>query len=660
MRSKTSLFSKQLLKQDLLSTGWIGIVYFAGLIFALPFNILMRESDNQFDYSYEFENLLDSNGEIQLFLHYIIPVALGVFLFRYMQVKNASDFIHSLPLKRGRLFNQHFIAGVFMLIVPLIITAVLLAVMQPVLDLQAVYSQKDIWQWFAASAVFTLLLFSSSVFIAMFTGISAVQGVLTYIFLLFPAGILVLIYSNLNFLLYGFPGNFLNGSKIAQYSPLTDFLEYYNFEFSGWKIGCYIVITLLLYGLALFIYQKRPVEASTQPMVFRQARPIFKYGVTACMMLFGGYYFGETERQYEWIIFGYLLGSLLGYLIAEMVLQKNWRVFGKWKGYAAFILTAVAVFVLLSIDITGYERRVPDSENIESVYFSEDQSYINEENAAELIRKQAIHEQETIENIRKLHEHFVEEPSNILSSKRTGEQRVFISYQLSNGSMVNREYYLDPAKNYETYLKPIYESDEYKEIKNRILTMDAGVVDELGIYNDATRQKTAAVVDPVKVANAIKLLKQDIYDQSYQEMVSPLDTMAYIVVSVGENTTYHLPILRSYERFGQWLKENDLYDKSVIQAEDVSHALILDNRIERTDPYRILMEQQNSDNGLVIEDNQQLQEALESTVADRYQYRINNNGYIVGFYFDNDDYPVIRSFSKDHVPAFVKDYFENQ
>ena len=55
----------------------------------------------------------------------------------------------------------------------------------------------------------------------MMTGISAVQGVLTYIFLLFPAGITFLLLMNLNELLFGFPGRYYLNSNIEKLSPLT-------------------------------------------------------------------------------------------------------------------------------------------------------------------------------------------------------------------------------------------------------------------------------------------------------------------------------------------------------------------------------------------------------------------------------------------------------
>ena len=59
------------------------------------------------------------------------------------------------------------------------------------------------------------------------------------------------------------------------------------------------------------------------------------------MMLFTGLYFSETTGKPRWIFFGYIVGSLLGYYLGEIVLQKTWRIRVNLKGYVAF--TAVII-----------------------------------------------------------------------------------------------------------------------------------------------------------------------------------------------------------------------------------------------------------------------------------------------------------------------------
>ncbi|WP_026571737.1 DUF6449 domain-containing protein [Sediminibacillus terrae] len=654
MQSKTSLFNKQLLKQDLMSAGWIGIVYFAGLFFSLPLNLMMLESDERRNYS--FNSLFDSNAEIQLFLLYIIPVLVAVFLYRYMHVKNAADFIHSLPITRRKIFNHHFLIGIALIVMPLLLIAVTLSLMLPAMDLYMIYTQTDIWEWFGVSVAFSLLLFSAGVLIGMFTGVSAVQGVLTYIFLLFPAGILVLIYSNLDVLLDGFPSSYYQLTNVDLYSPLTDFVDMYDWKFHGWKFSIYMLLSLVFYVLAWFVYHKRPAEASGQPLAFHQVRPIFKYGVTTCMMLFGGFYFDETDNHFGWIVFGYIVGSLIGYLVAEMVLQKTWRVFGKWKGYVLFLAVAGAVILLLSFDVTGYEKRLPEAEQIESVYFNENPMYYSDERSTKNIRDMAIEDPRIIRQVQKLHQQLIEQSSSILPDDRSNEEKLFFSYQLKNGKMINREYYIDLDETYEQYLKPIYESREYKEIKNRILTMDENDFGNLVISSEFDRSSSTSIVEKTEIKEALQQLKQDIYDQKYEEIVHPSDTMAYIEVPEEENMFYQLPILRSYENFQSWLKNQGIYDQTIIQADDISYAVILDERDESQDVYETLYEEKNGDNGLVTENKQKIGRILETVTSEHYGTE-DSSHYYAGFYLEGKNNPVVRPISKANVPAFVTDYF---
>ena len=113
MPSKTSLLNKELILQISRGTGWISIIYFLGLLFALPLRTLMLYTENTsmgrtpirvdslFDFQYDLE--------IQIGLLIAIPVLMAVFLFRFLQVKQAVDLMHSLPIRREKSFPPlHF------------------------------------------------------------------------------------------------------------------------------------------------------------------------------------------------------------------------------------------------------------------------------------------------------------------------------------------------------------------------------------------------------------------------------------------------------------------------------------------------------------------------------------------------------------------------
>jgi ABC-2 type transport system permease protein len=72
----------------------------------------------------------------------------------------------------------------------------------------------------------------------------------------------------------------------------------------------------------------------------------------------GGMYFSEvTQKDIHWTLFGNAVGAVFGYYLAEMVLQKTWRVFSQIKGLIVYS-TAIAFLVLAAQFLGIYENRV--------------------------------------------------------------------------------------------------------------------------------------------------------------------------------------------------------------------------------------------------------------------------------------------------------------
>ena len=62
-------------------------------------------------------------------------------------------------------------------------------------------------------------------------------------------------------------------------------------------------------------------------------------------MLFGGAYFSAVQsNSVAWMIFGYVIGAVIGYYLAEIVLQKTWRVFGHFKGILIYGVIAIGMY----------------------------------------------------------------------------------------------------------------------------------------------------------------------------------------------------------------------------------------------------------------------------------------------------------------------------
>ena len=114
----TSLFNKGLFMDDLKRVSWLGILYTLALFFVVPLLILMNYGQEDPDYTVIKELFYLNGGDMQGVLVLVVSLFMGIFIFRYMQVKNSSDMMHSLPIKRKVLYRTHILTSLILLILP--------------------------------------------------------------------------------------------------------------------------------------------------------------------------------------------------------------------------------------------------------------------------------------------------------------------------------------------------------------------------------------------------------------------------------------------------------------------------------------------------------------------------------------------------------------
>ena len=123
-----------------------------------------------------------------------------------------------------------------------------------------------------------------------------------------------------------------------------------------------------------------------------------------------------------------LLGAALGYYAAEMLLQKSLRVFrSRMRGL--FIVWAVLLLgvAAIELDLTGYERRMPETEEIQSVVL------VNDGRVTE--------DAESIELTRRIHQTAIDNEEHNRQAESTSI--IYIRYELKDGSSLGRSYWVD-------------------------------------------------------------------------------------------------------------------------------------------------------------------------------------------------------------------------
>ena len=128
-----------------------------------------------------------------------------------------------------------------------------------------------------------------------------------------------------------------------------------------------------------------------------------------------------------------LLGAALGYYAAEMLLQKSLRVFrSRMRGL--FIVWAVLLLgvAVVEFDLTGYERRVPETEEIQSVALINDGT--------------VTADAESIELTRKIHQTAIDNEEHNRQTDAAGF--IHIRYELKDGSSLSRSYEVDNSRDW--------------------------------------------------------------------------------------------------------------------------------------------------------------------------------------------------------------------
>ncbi|MBM7613833.1 hypothetical protein [Alkaliphilus hydrothermalis] len=686
MPSKTSFLNKAILKNIFRRFYWMGALYFIALLFAYPLNILMNlptETKPNFTGGYIFRFGSNPISDVIIF---VIPVLFAAFLFYYLQGRQSSDMIHSLPIKRSNLYNNHVFMGTMFLVLPVIAVALISWILTGIFNLGEFISTTTILRWTGTTLLMNMTLFLSTVFAGVVTGISIAQVILTYIVLFLPAGFIYLISTSLEVFLSGFSSEFFQNDYYASISPLVRIASLNSRPLPWSEAFAYGVFCTILFFLGRYLYNKRKLEKNQQVIVFTPLYQLFKYGVTFSFMLLGGVYFYSSRgTSISWLILGYGLASLIGFWIAEGILQKSVRIFTKkaFKCYLGYLVVMTLIIIGLFFDIGGYETRVPKVDDIQGVYFDygsyrytsskgnhKDSLYVTPEN---------------IEAVQQLHQEILadgdhDKYQNVYNhTDLENKRKVYFVYHLKNGLRMSRSYMID-YKKYHDYLKPIHESLEDKNIKYDVLKIDNTKTKKLVINpNNAPFGRSLEIINPDEIHEAVEILKQEYVDASYETLTDPRVPWANINIMLDEPIhpddfygydeykrdyyDIYTSWSKNFTQFEAWLETKGYLEQARVMPEEISYIVVekIESReemdvVERRDPRTTNAPKY----GNVIErfESNKLEDIEISLENYGYTYSNTYPKYIVGFYNSKKKQIFMGSFAEGYIPQFVLDHFE--
>ena len=516
MKSKTSFFNSALLRKNTIRFSPIWIAYLAIWIIAMPLLLAMQLFNQPEMWRPEWADVAQAVGGMMtgagpvFACIYGLVVAMAV--FSYLYTARSVSLLHALPIRRSGLFLTNYISGLLFMIVPNAVVAVLTALITLA---GGVFCPGMILAWFLGMSAMELFFFSFAVFIAMFTGHILVLPVFYAIFNCLFAALYWTVTNFISPYLYGMNANFSGLESFVTW--LTPLLQLYteigvrtvytekvladgsiSYDLpiqdiaigGGGILAAYAVAGVVLALLAYLVYRRRRSETAGDVVSVGWAKVLFRYGVavTAAFTIGQGLYYLLFE-------YGALSGAVmelacmiviatLGFLIAQMLLNKSFRVFKKSiRGSVLCAVLILAVFAAASLDVTGYTRRVPAADQVQSV--SVDVSAYDYSSAN-------LTERDSIEKVIAIHQYAVDHKQELQNINDwdyyyNGESmyaRFWVNYTLKNGSVMSRSYTL-PLERAElekdgsltAMVQDLVDTPEYKasDLLDTLYTGESGV-----------------------------------------------------------------------------------------------------------------------------------------------------------------------------------------
>ena len=433
-----------------------------------------------------YRELTDLAGSDSInFLLLCLAGTLVISGFSYLQQKNRTDFLHSLPVGRAQLYaavslNTFLIAAVPYLFMSLLSGVVLQVYSRHPESVPFLLSQAFLHLAFYLlfQAVFTLAV--------MMTGHLAVSLMASGVFFFLPVLLSAIGPSILEtfFKTYCYRSAFWK--MVSQFcSPFSLSLDVC--LPSGPRAAAAFFSGVLLLFLSLVLYRIRPSEAAGRAMAFRRTEGPVKVLVTVPLSIAGLLIMNAIQGDSDaWMLFGLFSALLLTGCFMEIIYHFDFRkLFSGKKALLTAAALSLGIFAFFRFDLSGYDRYLPAEDDIVSAgimtgYLEPDQRnyhyrlsvtdkpgtfYVNTEQgtaAEELILKMHL---ACTEDVRSIAEHgiyklSVEEQERTASARPGGE--VLVAWHLKNGKHVLRSYSYD-LERIQGNLDRVWDDPAYRE-----------------------------------------------------------------------------------------------------------------------------------------------------------------------------------------------------
>lgn len=625
----------------------------------------------------QFSSLISFGNGIMYVVIVIMAFLLAMSGFWYVYSGVKTDFYHSLPIKREKLFLERYVTGILIFIVPYFISLMLgygAGIMKGagtsgILNLCA--------KGFVTNVVLFLLLYNLAVLGVLLTG-NLFTGVLAYgAFLIYG----ILLESTISLTKYTFFTTYIENSRLSQsfegkfgkLSPLYVFdMILSNNKISMKDVSVVFGISVLFLVICMFVYKIRPTEAYHKSIAFKKLQPIIKVlvvlPVSACVGILSSEIVGQN---FIWYVGGLLVTAVLLSFAMEFLYYLDIRECIRPKISTGLILGMLVIMaVALKLDLIGFDTYLPKESRVKnmSIYINGLNScYDYPEGAGEMygttsfLQNTRIKEFDAIYQLAKKAVAIQKEDKRTANSEMTDSEELYFSvrYEMKNGKEVYRGYCIPKDEENLKLIADIYDNWEFKR---QVLPVEYVKEEKISSLDIADLQSShTSELSKETIKSLFKTCKNEWESATYEQLSNDkvLGFLRFYLDYDRENGDYDsgsrcvsVPVYSSFQQTRKLLEQNGCkmmtfedYDKveriEISQYDDKTGDLGAILNVTDENQIREILE------ALYITDNSEIFDI--STISYQIEVQIDWKSEV----FTNTDGFCSCYFRTDEVPEFV-------
>ena len=394
MKLRTSLFNRTVFTNTL-QRYWLVFVGYLGAVSCftlIPLINALQEAGwypTSLPYYASLLQLLSECLQPVIVVNFIAVAVVAALLFSYLYNARHTGMMASLPVKRETMYLSVSAAAIVGMTLCNVIVVLLALV------IEVIYGQVHLLALgilLLVSVLSVIAFFGMAAFCCMLTG-NIVAGPAVYlIFNFLSVGVEMIVSGILQTIVFGMGyrntpksiflspilqvGNSVQFSYEQIYDVANTWIDY-TWEMHGLGIlAIYMVVGLVFLVLGMFLYKNRRMETAGDTISIEILKPVFRF----CMTIGGGLLFATfiSNVLYEitptkamaaaYIAVLLIIGGVLGYFISQMLITKTVNVFRKgWKTVSLYAVVVILLMTAVETDLFGYEKFVPNKDDVASV-----------------------------------------------------------------------------------------------------------------------------------------------------------------------------------------------------------------------------------------------------------------------------------------------------